>query len=477
MAQLRVISLALAGHFKQPCNIGFKGTQTLTKTRLNKTTLFYYGLADFPVMLIIIPMAIWLSRFYTGDMGLGLSAVANILLFARLFDVITDPIVGYLSDATNTRWGRRKPWILASVPFLLLGIYHVFLPPEGAGIWYLFWWLMVLWLGWTMLMIPYYAWAAELSDDYDERTRITGWRAVMGSVGGIAAQLIPFVALVAFGFGGTANVMNLLGICLMLVVPLCIGLTLWRVPEFPSTSTSQVPLRKGLRLMWGNAPFKRLVLGFVLSSTGLAIVMPLYIFYVEFIVTESPANVPYLVIVSSIAGFIAIPGWVWLSERIGKHRAWISGLLMLATFSPVYLLLGPGDFWVMMPFIFLMGLATGSFQALPNSMKADVIDLDTVQSGENRAAFFFSAWSLVMKLASSLGSWLALQSLAWFGFNAANGAQNTPEALMGLRLTIGILPASMFVLAAIVVWGYPITKERQRDIRAQIDQGLTQPVR
>ncbi|MGI9324880.1 MAG: MFS transporter [Pseudomonadales bacterium] len=444
----------------------------LRDTPLNKSTLFYYGLADLPIMLTIIPMAIWLSRFYTGDVGLSLTAVANILLFARLFDVITDPIVGYLSDRTHTPWGRRKPWILASVPFLMLGIYRVFLPPAGADVWYLFWWMMVLWLGWTMLMIPYYAWAAELSDDYNERTRITGWRALMGSVGGIAAQLIPFIALVVFSFGGTANVMQLLGTCLLVLVPLCIGLTLWRVPEVPSERGSQVALWAGLRLMWNNAPFKRLVFGFVLSSTGLAIVMPLYIFYVEFIVVESPANVPYLVIISSIAGFLAIPCWVWLSKRISKHRAWISGLLMLATFSPVYLLLGPGDFWVMMPFIFLMGFATGSFQALPNSMKADVIDLDTVQSGENRAAFFFSAWSLVMKMASSLGGWIALQSLALFGFDAANGAQNTPEALMGLQLTIGVLPASLFVLAAIVMWGYPITKERQQHIRAQIDQRM-----
>ena len=133
--------------------------------------------------------------------------------------------------------------------------------------------------------------------------------------------------------------------------------------------------------------------------------------------------------------------------------------------------LGVGDFWVLLPFIFVMGWATGAFQALPNSMKADVIDLDTVQTGENRAALFFSAWSLVMKLASSVGAWIALQSLAWFGFDAANGAQNTPEALFGLRVTIGILPASLFVLAVIVVWRYPITRQQQQEIRSQITQG------
>jgi GPH family glycoside/pentoside/hexuronide:cation symporter len=438
--------------------------------RLNRSTLFCYGLADLPVMLAIIPMSIWLSRFYTGDMGLGLSAVANIMLFARLFDVITDPLVGYLSDHTRSRWGRRKPWMAASLPFLMLGIYKVFLPPDGIGIWYLFTWMMVMWLGWTMLMIPYYAWAAELSTDYHERTRITGWRAVMGSVGGITAQLIPFLALLLFSFGGTANVMTMLGIASLILMPVCVGIALMRVPEFPEIQAPAVPLIAGLKIMWKNGPFRRLLLGFVLASTGLAIVMPLYIFFVEFIVEEPAANVPFMIIISSVAGFVGIPFWVWVSKHIGKHRAWIGGFILLALISPMYLFLGPGDFWLMVPGIVIAGIGTGSFSALPNSMKADVIDLDTARSGKNRAAFFFSAWSLVTKMASSLGGWLALQSLALFGFDASNGAQNTPEALMGLRLTFAVLPAIIFVIAAVVVWRYPITKERQERIRAAIDR-------
>jgi Na+/melibiose symporter-like transporter len=442
----------------------------LTQPRLSKTTLFCYGVADLPVMLAIMPMSIWLSRFYTGDMGLSLSAVANIMLLARLFDVFTDPLVGHLSDHTRTRWGRRKPWMLASLPLLMIGLYKVFLPPDGIGIWYLFTWMMVMWLGWTMLMIPYYAWAAELSDDYDERTRITGWRALMGSVGGIGAQLIPFIALVLFGFGGTANVMTMLGIAALILMPLCVGVALLRVPEFPEMRAPSVPIMAGIRIMWRNGPFRRLLLAFVLSSTGLAIVMPLYIFFVEFIVEEPPANVPYMIIISSVAGFLGIPFWVWLSKHVGKHKAWIGGFLVVAAVSPMYLFLGPGDFWLMVPGIIIIGIGTGSFSALPNSMKADVIDLDTARSGKNRAAFFFSAWSLVTKLASSLGGWLALQSLALFGFDAANGAQNTPDALMGLRLTFAVLPAIIFVIAAAVIWRYPITKERQARIRAAINR-------
>jgi GPH family glycoside/pentoside/hexuronide:cation symporter len=228
----------------------------LSEDRLKKSTLFFYGFADLPVMLAVIPMAIYLSRFYTGDMGLALTTVANVMLITRLFDVITDPVVGYLSDHTKTRWGRRKPWIVASLPILMLGIYKVYLPPEGIGAAYLFGWLLVLWLGWTMLMIPYYAWGAELSTDYDERTRVTGWRAAMGSLGGISAQLIPFIALVAFGFGGTANVMNMLGLASMVLMPACILLAVFFVPERPGIKAPAVPIMAGLRIMWRNGPFR-----------------------------------------------------------------------------------------------------------------------------------------------------------------------------------------------------------------------------
>jgi len=438
--------------------------------RFSNATLFAYGAADIPVMLALMPMSIYLNRFYTGDIGLAISAVANVMLFSRVFDAITDPLVGYLSDNTKSRWGRRKPWILASVPVLMLGIYKVFMPPEGVGIWYLFGWLTVMWAGWTMLMIPYYAWAAELSDNYDERTRITGWRAAMGAFGQLLAQAIPLIALLVFSFGGTANVMSLLGVAAVVLIPTCVALTLWKVPEYPEIKAPQVPLLTGLKMMWQNGPFRILAMGYVLGYIGLSITMPLYIFFVEFILERSAADVPYMLVIATSAGILGVPLWVKISATIGKHKAWLCGFLFVSAMQPIYLLLGPGDFWYMAPMVFIIGMGTGSFQALPNSMKADVIDLDTARSGQNRAAFFFSAWSFITKSAASIGGWFALQSLALFGFNALNGAENTPEALLGLKLTFSVLPVLFFLAAAAVIWKFPITKERQARIRTAIDK-------
>ena len=202
---------------------------------LPNATLFSYGISDFPVMFATMPMMLYLNVYYAGEMGLDLIDMGNLLLFARIFDLITDPLVGYLSDHTKTRWGRRKPWMVASLPFLMIGLYKVLVPDEGADIWYLLTWIMVMWLGWTMLMIPYYAWGAELTADYDDRTRVTGWRAAMGSLGQLAAIGFPVIAATWFQLDGFAGIMRITAYASMILMPLAVLITVSTVKEAPNT--------------------------------------------------------------------------------------------------------------------------------------------------------------------------------------------------------------------------------------------------
>ena len=437
---------------------------------LRKRTLFFYGLSDMPVMLASFPMMLYMNKFYATDIGIDLADLATILLLARIFDLLTDPLVGYLSDHTRTRWGRRKPWVLASVPLLMIGIYKIFLPEPGVDIWYVAGWLLVMWLGWTMLMIPYYAWGAELSTDYDERTRVTGWRAAMGSLGMVLSIVIPLIAVVFFNLEGIAGIMSITGIAVLIIIPIAIGLTLLTVEERQQNGVAAIQALDGLRIMLKNGLFRRLVFAFMLSSMGLAILMPLNAFYVVSVLEAPESYIPILMFFTTIIATFAIPMWVKVSNRIGKHRAWVMGLMVVLVVSPTYLFLGPGQFMYMVPFALVSAIGTGAFQTLPNSMKADVIDIDTARTGENRAAMFFSAWSLATKAAGSIGGSLGLFALSMIGYDAAAGAVNSEEAIMGLKYSYAILPAVMFVLAGAIVWNYPLTRERQRRIRGAIDR-------
>lgn len=186
---------------------------------------------------------------------------------------------------------------------------------------------------------------------------------------------------------------------------------------------------------------------------------------------EAPESyIPILMLFSTLIGLFAIPLWVKVSERVGKHRAWMWGLLVVLIVSPTYLFLGPGQFLWMVPFALVSSIGTGAFQTLPNAMKADVIDIDTARTGENRAAMYFSAWSLATKAAGSVGGSLGLYALSLFGFDPTPGAVNTPEAIMGLKYTYAILPALILVIAALMVWNYPLSNERQQRIRGAIDR-------
>ena len=357
---------------------------------LKRSTLFFYGLTEFPIHITLMPMTAFIPNFYASDLGISLAVVGTIVLVTRLFDVITDPLIGFLSDRTNTRWGRRRPWLVASLPLMMIGVYKLFLPDHGVGGAYLSMWMTVVWLGWTMLLIPYWAWAAELSPDYQERSIITGWRSAIGIAGSLAAQLLPIGALFIFGYGGTGEVLILIGIMMLIMLPLAIGLTVWKVPERRDYIATTIPFGRALRMMWRNGPFKRLVISFFLTWAGLAVTTSLYLFYVRHVVDEQKAGVAMLS-AYYLCNLLGVGFWVWVSQHIGKHRAWAASLLLIAVAHPFYLLHGQGDFVWMLPVSIVSGIAGGAFVALPNSMKADVIDLDGLKSGADRAGSFFAA--------------------------------------------------------------------------------------
>jgi len=436
---------------------------------LKRSTLVYYGLTEMPVMMSIFPVLVFIPKYYTSDLGISLGLASTIILAVRLIDVVTDPLCGYLSDRTNTRWGRRRPWIVAAAPVIMLSVYKLYLPPADADGFYLGLWMLVMGVGTTMILIPYYAWAAELSPDYDERSRITGVRSMMGVAGNFLVQFIPVLALAIWGFGGTGNVLTLVCITMLIIMPVCVLLTVYNVGETENFQSTQVPLLDGIKLMLGNAAFLRLILAFGIASTALSMTTPLYLFFIAFVL-HAEDKAPYMLACFYTANLCAVPFWVWLSGRIGKHRAYIGSFSIVAFAHPFYLLLGEGDFWWMLPITVLTGFAAGGFAALPNSMKADVIDVDHLQSGESRAGVFFATWSFTYKLAASFGTWLALAGLGWFSFNPSPEIVHTPEQLFGVRFLFALAPSLFYLGACLVIWKYPITREKHAEVRAQLDK-------
>jgi len=457
-----------------------------TPTRLSNKTLFFYSLTELPLMMALFPVMVFIPKYYTTEMGVGLALAGNIILTVRIFDIFTDPLIGVLSDRTRTPWGRRRPWVLASMPLLVAGFYLLFVPLEDLSLLtamlpaematreytsglYMFLCMVLLSVGATMIMIPYWSWGAELSPDYNERTRITGWRAAFGVGGSLLAQLLPILAGIFFGLQGDEAVLIVVGTGMLVTMPICMILTVWMVPENKNFVSAYTPLLEGLRLMMKNSPFKKLIMAFASSSTGLTITTPLYAFFIAFVLQDTTSTI-YMLSIFYLVNIAAIPIWVRISQNIGKRSCYITAFVIISVVHPFYMLLGPGDIWWMTPVTIMTGFCAGAFNALPNSMKADVIDLDTLESGENRAASYFATWSFTTKIVNAGGAWLALNGLALTGFDPQLGAGNSEEHLMGLRLMFAVIPSAFYLLAVAFIWSYPITEEYHQQVRDELDR-------
>lgn len=159
--------------------------------KLSLATLSAYGFLSFPLAAAFITLQVIIPTHYAGITALSLSTIGGIILLARLWDTITDPIVGLLSDRTPQHWSRRKLWIYVSIPLICLSTYFLFNPTPDAGAFYLLFWTLAIYIAGTMAIVPMSAWGAELSDDYKERNHITGTRAFFGLMGTLVALSIP----------------------------------------------------------------------------------------------------------------------------------------------------------------------------------------------------------------------------------------------------------------------------------------------
>ena len=141
------------------------GRIEVTSEVLSKKTLYAHGTLGMPLAVIGYPLAIWIPAHYSGGLGISLATVGTILMLARLTDVITDPMIGELSDRWRSPFGRRRPWLLIGVPVMIVGVYNLFMPGEGVSTFYFLFWLTIFFVGSTMITLPHRAWGAEQSPD------------------------------------------------------------------------------------------------------------------------------------------------------------------------------------------------------------------------------------------------------------------------------------------------------------------------
>ncbi len=445
-----------------------KETILMETQKLTLKTKVGFGICDLGGNLFFTVVAFLLLNYLTDTVGIGAGLAGTIIMIGKIWDAVTDPVVGFISDRTSTRWGRRRPFILFGAFPLFVAMIIMFTNPGLEGQAALFIWgvaaFCFLCLSYTIVNIPYSALTPEITRDFHERTLLNGYRfgfAVVGTLIGAGAAL-PLVDAFADRNTGFTVMGALFGFA-MLVTALITFLTVKEPdnPEKPKTGFFQTYAK-----VFKSRPFVIILLTYALHITALTVVSGIAIYYFKYIHNDEPKTTIAMVILLATA-MVFIPVSVVLSKRIGKKIVYGIGLLVFAVAIMFLFLYGhTREITFSFVMMFFAGSGMGFTYAIPYAMVPDAIEYDYLMTGERAEGAFYGIWTFCFKIgqAVALGITGAILSLSGY----VPGIAQTDSAQLGIRILLGPVPAFIFLLAIGMLWFYPINEARYNEIMEKI---------
>lgn len=436
-----------------------------------------YATPALMLAVIGIPVYVYLPKFYTDTVGINISTVGLMLLLVRLFDAVTDPVVGYVSDRTRTPFGRRRPYMAIGAIGLAVSMYFLFNPldsgTEAQTVWFGVW-LFLLFLFWTIVTVPYESLGPEITYDYHERTTLFSLRDGFLILGTLIAAASPALAAWLIGVtGGTVTERLKFFSISVLYAPLIVAgvwFCVWRIREKRfETGPADTGFIRGLSDVVRNRPFLILLAAYTISAFGSNLPATLILYYVQYVLRAEGAEL--FLMLYFLTGILFLPVWIRISRRIGKKSAWLLSMAInTGAFFGVFFL-GAGDVYAYGILVFLSGIGFGAGLAIPSSMQADVIDVDEMVSGKRREGRYIGLWSISKKLAAAFGVGIGLFLLGSTGYKP-NVVQSDDVVFM-LRVLYALVPCLCNLVAFGIAMAYPITEERHREVRRTIDARRT----
>jgi len=430
-------------------------------SKLRKLHKGLYALPAFVLALPTIPAFVLLPSFYAETMGLGLATVGAIFLGLRLLDVISDPLLGYVSDHIPSRFGKRRlPMAIGAVigaPALIM----VFSPAPGVSAGYLIGWGAMLYIAWTAVQIPYVAWAVELEHNYAARAQLNGYREGAGLLG-IMATGAAGVVLVTLTEQDRFQVLAWATVILGCGV---FYVTLRFVPEgrfVPSDKS------RALSFPWRNRLFLRVLTAWFLNglANGLpAVCLPLFMTH---ILGASNTDQAALLFIYFLFAVVGIQGWVWLSRLYTKHSIWCLSMTMACAVFLTVPLLNAGDIVAFGFICALTGLTLGSDLALPPAIQADCADWDRFRFRKERTGTLFAYWSMSTKLALGLAVGFAFPALSWLGLDDQTQTASN-QSKMALVVIYAVIPIVLKLMAIMLMRNFPIGPKQHLAIDRRLE--------
>jgi len=422
-----------------------------------------WGLADMGIVVFVIVKQLLILTFLTTVLGVPVGIAGFVTTAVLVFDMVTDPVIGYLSDRTNSRFGRRAPWMFVGVLVMAAGMVGLFSTPAGMEttgnlIWVVAFFVLAT-VGFTMVAIPYGAQSGEITQDPKERSAMTGFRMAFASIGIlIGGALIPGLA----GSMGYAN-------AALAVTPLMIGavwLSLWATRKAPRIEQpAKVNLSGMFGLVFSNKAFVVLVLIYGVMTLAIAMITAGLPFAAIYLIQDSgdtalsgaaqALSVLSLMFATFVVGSILSQAiWVMLSNRLGKPQALIVGLILyVVLLYALYTMLPSVNVTVIAGMFVLAGMTNGAYQQIPWAIYPDLMDVTRRESGAAIEGAFSAIWLFGQKLANAVAPAVLGLTLAAAGWQETTGdlVPQTDEALNTLRMSITLIPAGILVIAILAM--------------------------
>jgi len=420
-----------------------------------------------PIAALGLPISLYLPQFYASDMGLGLGAVGTVFMLARIWDVITDPMIGIVSDRYPSRWGHRRHWLVIATPLICLATYFLFLPRAPVSPSYLLGWLLLLYLGWTMFTIPHLSWGAELSDDYHERSRVHGFREGAEIIGIPLVLAAPAVIESIGGPEMDANRVAAMGLFIIVLLPIAMLISIGLVKERPATPQPRLSLQVAVRTIAGNRPLRRLVAADAISGSSGAAVGALFL-YVATHRWGLGNSASLLMLIYFIAGLGFVPLVLKMSYRFGKQRTLVGCCAFYVVGPPLALIVPTGNLAAAAALMILLGVNVGGAGVLFRSIMADVADLDELESGQKRTGLLYSFLALTRKAGSAFAVGATFWALQLIGFQP--GTSNSILVTRNLTSLFVIAPVVGNLAVILIMWRFPLGMGAHAAIQRQLHE-------
>jgi Na+/melibiose symporter-like transporter len=442
---------------------------------LQRGVLLAYAAPAFSQALIHGPTGAVLQGIYAKQFGLTLQSIALVLLLAGIADAVSNPLIGFASDRYRARFGSRKPWLIGGSLLAAVACWYLYAPTPPVTTIYFGVWLMVAYLAWATSEIPYGAWIAEITLDYNERTRLAAWKASFTYLGAMTFFAIPFLP-VFDSTEFTAETLRWTAWVAAVALPAMVALAVVLVPDGATTVSApqdRESVRLALRSIARNPPLLLFLAVFTLVALGSGIMNGVLFFYFDSYLHQGHALAGLFAMALPV-GAVAVPVWGWSCRRFGKTRAWAMGSAAGTVGILAYGFIPPGPSGTLAlgaVMILVVASFTVTAVAAP-AVLADVIDYGRLRFGVDHGGTYFSLYVLLNRALTGLSAAIGLTIAAAFGFDPGLTVQ-TATGHFGLSLAFYLLPAALMAVTIPLLWRFPIDAKRQQTIARYLQRRNT----